>query len=160
MLDATLFNKGQRPAIDVGLSVSRVGSAAQAKAMKQVSGGMKLDLAQFREVEAFAQFGSDLDAATQQQLSRGVRLTEMLKQDVNATLLMEEQVIVLFAGVRGYLDRVDVSSIRAFEVSWLAHIKGSHASLIEAIKTEAAISDASDAKLHELCDSFSSNYSG
>ena len=160
MLDATLFNKGQRPAIDVGLSVSRVGSAAQVKAMKQVSGGMKLDLAQFREVEAFAQFGSDLDAATQQQLSRGVRLTEMLKQDVNATLLMEEQVIVLFAGVRGYLDRVDVSSIRAFEVSWLAHIKGSHASLIETIKTEAAISDASDAKLHELCDSFSSNYSG
>jgi len=160
MLDATLFNKGQRPAIDVGLSVSRVGSAAQVKAMKQVSGGMKLDLAQFREVEAFAQFGSDLDAATQHQLMRGVRLTEMLKQDVNATLLMEEQVIVLFAGVRGYLDRVDVSSIRAFEVSWLAHIKGEHPNLIATIKNDVVISDATDSKLHELCDAFSNTYSG
>merc|ERR1712178_140279 len=99
-LDSTLFNKGQRPAIDVGLSVSRVGSSAQKKAMKQVSGGMKLDLAQFREVEAFAQFGSDLDAATQQQLNRGSRLTEMLKQDVNVPLSMPEQVVIIFAGVR------------------------------------------------------------
>merc|ERR1711988_1985022 len=141
-LDSTLFNKGQRPAVDVGLSVSRVGSAAQVKAMKQVSGGMKLDLAQFREVEAFAQFGSDLDAATQQQLSRGMRLTEMLKQDVNATLLMEEQVVILFAGVRGYLDRIDVDSIRAFEEAWLAHIKGSHAGILAAIKSELAMSEA------------------
>lgn len=160
MLDATLFNKGQRPAVDVGLSVSRVGSAAQVKAMKQVSGGMKLDLAQFREVEAFAQFGSDLDAATQQQLSRGIRLTEMLKQDVNSTLLMEEQVIILFAGARGYLDRVDVASIRDFESAWLAHIKGTHTSLIEGIKNDLTISDTTEAKLHELCDSFSSNYAG
>jgi proton translocating ATP synthase F1 alpha subunit len=160
MLDATLFNKGQRPAVDVGLSVSRVGSAAQVKAMKQVSGGMKLDLAQFREVEAFAQFGSDLDAATQQQLSRGMRLTEMLKQDVNATLLMEEQVVILFAGVRGYLDRIDVDSIRAFEQAWLAHIKGSHAGILEAIKSEGAMSEATESKLTELCDSFSSNFAG
>merc|ERR1711998_705987 len=140
-LDSTLFNKGQRPAVDVGLSVSRVGSAAQVKAMKQISGGMKLDLAQFREVEAFAQFGSDLDAATQQQLNRGMRLTEMLKQDVNATLLMEEQVVILFAGVRGYLDRIDVDSIRAFEEAWLAHIKGSHAGILAAIKSELAMSE-------------------
>ena len=160
MLDATLFNKGQRPAVDVGLSVSRVGSSAQVKAMKQVSGGMKLDLAQFREVEAFAQFGSDLDAATQQQLSRGMRLTEMLKQDVNATLLMEEQVVILFAGVRGYLDRIDVDSIRAFEEAWLAHIKGSHAGILAAIKSELAMSEATESKLTELCDSFSSNFAG
>ena len=160
MLDATLFNKGQRPAIDVGLSVSRVGSAAQDKAMKQVSGSMKLELAQFREVEAFSQFGSDLDAATQQQLSRGVRLTEMLKQDVNATLLMEEQCVVLFAGVKGYLDRIDVASIRAFETAWLAHIKGSHAAIITSINSDRAISDTTDARLHELCDAFSANFSG
>jgi F-type H+-transporting ATPase subunit alpha len=160
MLDATLFNKGQRPAIDVGLSVSRVGSAAQDKAMKQVSGSMKLELAQFREVEAFSQFGSDLDAATQQQLSRGVRLTEMLKQDVNATLVMEEQCVVLFAGVKGYLDRIDVASIRAFETAWLAHIKGSHAAIITSINSDRAISDTTDARLHELCDAFSANFSG
>merc|ERR1712193_268524 len=111
-LENELFLKGIRPAINVGLSVSRVGSAAQMKAMKQVSGGMKLDLAQFREVEAFAQFGSDLDAATQKQLSRGQRLTEMLKQDINVPLTMQEQVVIIFAGVNGYLDRIDVTSIR------------------------------------------------
>merc|ERR1712100_404695 len=159
-LDSTLFNKGQRPAVDVGLSVSRVGSAAQMKAMKQVSGGMKLDLAQFREVEAFAQFGSDLDAATQKQLPRGQRLTEMLKQDINAPLTTEEQVVVIFAGVRGYLDRVDVSSVRAFEDAWLGFIKGSHGGILDTLKADAEISSATEAKLAELCDSFSSNFGG
>jgi len=159
-LDSTLFNKGQRPAVDVGLSVSRVGSAAQVKHMKQISGGMKLDLAQFREVEAFAQFGSDLDAATQQQLSRGQRLTEMLKQDINAPLTTEEQVVIIFAGVRGYLDRVDTSSVRAFEDAWLGFIKGSHGGILDTLKSDAEISPATEAKLAELCDSFSSNFSG
>jgi F0F1-type ATP synthase alpha subunit len=128
--------------------------------MKQVSGGMKLDLAQFREVEAFAQFGSDLDAATQQQLSRGQRLTEMLKQDINVPLTMEEQVVILFAGVRGYLDRIDVSSIRAFEEAWLGFLKGSHANILDTIRTDKELSSGTEAKLAELCDNFTSNFSG
>jgi proton translocating ATP synthase F1 alpha subunit len=159
-LDSTLFNKGQRPAVDVGLSVSRVGSAAQVKAMKQISGGMKLDLAQFREVEAFAQFGSDLDAATQQQLNRGSRLTEMLKQDVNVPLAMEEQVVIIFAGVRGYLDKIDVSSISAFEDAWLSFLKGSHKDLLDAIRTEGELSSANEAKLADLCENMVSNFAG
>jgi len=159
-LDSTLFNKGQRPAVDVGLSVSRVGSAAQGKAMKQISGGMKLDLAQFREVEAFAQFGSDLDAATQQQLSRGSRLTEMLKQDVNNPLPMEEQVCVIFAGVRGYLDKIDVSSIGAFEDAWLSFLRGSHKDLLDAIRTEGELSTANEDKLGGLCENMVSNFAG
>jgi len=158
-LDATLFNKGQRPAVDVGLSVSRVGSAAQAKHMKQISGGMKLDLAQFREVEAFAQFGSDLDAATQQQLSRGQRLTEMLKQDINNPFTPEEQVVIIFAGVRGYLDRVAVSDIGKFETAWLTFIKSSHPGILDALTAEKEISAATEAKLADLCDGFSSNFS-
>merc|ERR1711937_527958 len=159
-LDSTLFNKGQRPAVDVGLSVSRVGSAAQVKAMKQVSGGMKLDLAQFREVEAFAQFGSDLDAATQRQLSRGQRLTEMLKQDINVPLSMQEQVVIIFAGVKGYLDGIDVTSVREFETAWLAFLKGSHGSILESIHAEQSLSAGNEAKLHELCDSFTSSFKG
>jgi proton translocating ATP synthase F1 alpha subunit len=159
-LDSTLFNKGQRPAIDVGLSVSRVGSAAQKKAMKQVSGGMKLDLAQFREVEAFAQFGSDLDAATQQQLSRGQRLTAMLKQDLNTPMSMEDQTVVLFAGVRGYLDRIDVSQIRAFEDAWLGFLKGSHAGILNEIADAAELSSANEAKLMDLCEDFTKNFAG
>merc|ERR1711943_32502 len=159
-LDSTLFNKGQRPAVDVGLSVSRVGSAAQMKAMKQVSGGMKLDLAQFREVEAFAQFGSDLDAATQRQLSRGQGLTEMLKQDINVPLTMQEQVVIIFAGVNGYLDRIDVTSIRAFEAAWLSFLKGSHAGILESIRTEGELSAANEDKLGDLCDNMVSNFAG
>jgi F-type H+-transporting ATPase subunit alpha len=158
-LDATLFNKGQRPAVDVGLSVSRVGSSAQSKHMKQISGGMKLDLAQFREVEAFAQFGSDLDAATQQQLSRGQRLTEMLKQDINNPFTTEEQVVIIFAGVRGYLDRIAVSDIGKFETAWLQFIKSSHGGIMDTLVNEKEISAATEAKLADLCDSFSSNFS-
>merc|ERR1711988_1732881 len=139
-LDSTLFNKGQRPAVDVGLSVSRVGSSAQVKHMKQISGGMKLDLAQFREVEAFAQFGSDLDAATQQQLNRGSRLVEMLKQDQYVPMDIAEQVVLLFAGVEGYLDRIDVASVREFETAWLAFLKGSHGSILESIQADQSLS--------------------
>jgi F0F1-type ATP synthase alpha subunit len=128
--------------------------------MKQISGGMKLDLAQFREVEAFAQFGSDLDAATQQQLNRGSRLTEMLKQDVNVPLAMEEQVVIIFAGVRGYLDKIDVSSISAFEDAWLSFLKGSHKDLLDAIRTEGELSSANEAKLADLCENMVSNFAG
>ena len=124
---------GIRPAINVGLSVSRVGSAAQMKCMKQVSGTMKLDLAQYREVAAFAQFGSDLDAATQQLLSRGVRLTELLKQGQYVPMPVPEQVVTIYAGVRGYLDTVDATKITAFEKAYLAYMKSTHADILEDI---------------------------
>merc|ERR1711861_64908 len=122
-LETELFHKGIRPAVSVGLSVSRVGSAAQIKAMKQVAGTMKLELAQYREVAAFAQFGSDLDAATQQQLNRGVRLYELLKQNQFVPMPAAEQVCVLFAGVRGYLDKVATKEIPRFEQLWLDHMR-------------------------------------
>merc|ERR1711935_590027 len=121
-LEGELFNKGIRPAINVGLSVSRVGSAAQVKSMKQTVSTMKLDLAQYREVQAFAQFGSDLDAATQQLLNRGVRLTELLKQGQYVPMAIEEQVAVIFCGVRGFLDKIDPSKITDFEKKFLEHV--------------------------------------
>merc|ERR1711935_664863 len=158
-LESELFYQGQRPAISVGLSVSRVGSAAQIKAMKQVSGTMKLDLAQFTEVAAFAKFGSDLDAATQQQLNRGVRLQELLKQDQYVPYEAEEQVVILFAGVRGYIDRVDVSQVQAFEKAWLDFIKLSHPDVLSTIKEQKEITKELDEKLSALCDDFSSNFS-
>merc|ERR1711967_192117 len=122
-LESELFYQGQRPAISVGLSVSRVGSAAQVKCMKQVAGTMKLDLAQYREVAAFAKFGSDLDPATQKQLNRGVRLYELLKQGQYVPMEMEEIVVTLFVGVRGFADRVDVAKVSAFSTAWLEFIK-------------------------------------
>merc|ERR1712110_785090 len=122
-LETELFHKGVRPAINVGLSVSRVGSAAQIKAMKQLAGSLKLELAQYREVAAFAQFGSDLDAATQQLLNRGEKLTELLKQKQYVPMPVEEQVCVLYAGVRGYLDKVLTSEISAFEEKYLELIR-------------------------------------
>jgi proton translocating ATP synthase F1 alpha subunit len=157
-LETELFNQGQRPAISVGLSVSRVGSKAQIKAMKQIAGSMKLELAQFREVQAFAQFGSDLDATTQQQLNRGSRLTEMLKQDINLPLPVEEQVVVIFAGVRGFLDRIEVSAIRQFENSWLNFIKTNHKDILTAIREERALSKASEEKLTSLCEAFTTSF--
>lgn len=159
-LESELFYQGQRPAISVGLSVSRVGSAAQVKAMKQVSGTMKLDLAQYQEVAAFAKFGSDLDAATQQQLNRGVRLYELIKQDQYQPMEVEEQVVVLFAGVKGYIDRIDVDQCRQFEADWLSFLKSSHYdSTIGAIKKNMEITPEIEAKLAALCDDFSGNYS-
>jgi len=157
-LESELFYQGQRPAISVGLSVSRVGSAAQVKAMKQVSGTMKLDLAQYREVAAFAKFGSDLDAATQQQLNRGVRLYELIKQDQYQPMEVEEQVVVLFAGVRGYIDRVDVSQVTEFEKAWLQFLKTSHGAVLSEIKEKREISASLDEKLSALCDEFSSSF--
>jgi len=140
-LETELFYRGIRPAINVGLSVSRVGSAAQIKAMKQVSGSMKLELAQYREVAAFAQFGSDLDASTQQQLNRGERLTELLKQKQYIPMPAEEQVCVLFAGVRGYLDRIATSDIGTFEKGYLDHLRSKYSSLLDTIRIEGKLDD-------------------
>ncbi|XP_043788647.1 ATP synthase subunit alpha, mitochondrial [Apis laboriosa] len=159
-LETELFYKGIRPAINVGLSVSRVGSAAQTKAMKQVAGSMKLELAQYREVAAFAQFGSDLDAATQQLLNRGVRLTELLKQGQYVPMAIEEQVAVIYCGVRGYLDKMEPTKITAFEKEFLAHIRTSQRDLLNTIAKDNTISEASDAKLKQVVTDFLASFSG
>lgn len=157
-LETELFNEGQRPAISVGLSVSRVGSAAQIKAMKQIAGTMKLELAQFREVQAFAQFGSDLDATTQQQLNRGVRLTEMLKQGLNVPLSVEDQIVIIYLGVRGFLDKIAVNKINTFEINWLNFIKNNHSNILEEILTKKEISKELDKKLNTLATDFTNNF--
>ncbi|XP_003974858.1 LOW QUALITY PROTEIN: ATP synthase subunit alpha, mitochondrial-like [Takifugu rubripes] len=157
-LETELFYKGIRPAINVGLSVSRVGSAAQTRAMKQVAGTMKLELAQYREVAAFAQFGSDLDAATQQLLNRGVRLTELLKQGQYSPMAIEEQVTVIYAGVRGHLDKMEPSKITKFEKAFLQHILSQHQDLLAAIRADGMISEASDAKLKQIVLNFLSSF--
>ncbi|XP_070760251.1 ATP synthase subunit alpha, mitochondrial-like isoform X1 [Enoplosus armatus] len=157
-LETELFYKGIRPAINVGLSVSRVGSAAQTRAMKQVAGTMKLELAQYREVAAFAQFGSDLDAATQQLLNRGVRLTELLKQGQYSPMAIEEQVTVIYAGVRGHLDKMEPSKITKFEKAFLQHILSQHQDLLSAIRADGKISEASDAKLKQIVLTFLSSF--
>ncbi|XP_020486175.1 ATP synthase subunit alpha, mitochondrial-like [Labrus bergylta] len=157
-LETELFYKGIRPAINVGLSVSRVGSAAQTKAMKQVAGTMKLELAQYREVAAFAQFGSDLDAATQQLLNRGVRLTELLKQGQYCPMAIEEQVTVIYAGVRGHLDKMEPSKITRFEKAFLQHILSQHQDLLSAIRADGMISETSDAKLKQIVLTFLSSF--
>ncbi|XP_017054298.1 ATP synthase subunit alpha, mitochondrial [Drosophila ficusphila] len=159
-LETELFYKGIRPAINVGLSVSRVGSAAQTKAMKQVAGSMKLELAQYREVAAFAQFGSDLDAATQQLLNRGVRLTELLKQGQYVPMAIEDQVAVIYCGVRGHLDKMDPAKITKFEKEFLQHIKTSEQALLDTIAKDGAISEASDAKLKDVVSKFMSTFQG
>ena len=139
-LETELF-KGIRPAVNVGLSVSRVGSAAQIKAMKQVSGSIKLDLAQFREMEAFSQFASDLDQSTKDLLERGRRLTEILKQPQYKPLKVEQQVIVIFAGVRGFLDKIPVSDITKFEEFLLEKIKNENKDLLEKIEKEKSLNE-------------------
>ncbi|KAK8764968.1 ATP synthase F(1) complex subunit alpha, mitochondrial-like [Amblyomma americanum] len=158
-LETELFYKGIRPAINVGLSVSRVGSAAQTKAMKQVAGSMKLELAQYREVAAFAQFGSDLDAATQQLLNRGVRLTELLKQGQYTPMAIEDQVAVIYTGVRGYLDKLDPSHINEFEKEFLQHVRSHHKDILTTIAQEGHISESTDAKLKSIVTSFVANFS-
>jgi len=157
-LETELFNSGIRPAINVGLSVSRVGSAAQIKGMKQVAGTMKLDLAQFREVAAFAQFGSDLDAATQFQLLRGQRLQEILKQPQYVPMKVAEQVAVLFAGVRGYLDKIDIKDVGRYEQEFRAHIKGAAPGLIDQLTADGHITDATEAQLHDLYKKFNETF--
>ena len=140
--------------MNVGLSVSRVGSAAQTKAMKQVAGKIKGELAQYREMAAFAQFGSDLDAATQKLLNRGARLTELLKQPQFSPLKMEEQVVSIYAGVNGYLDALPVSKVRDFEEGLLRMMRDKHGDILEAIRTEKAISDATMPKLKAAVDAY------
>ncbi|RVD82741.1 uncharacterized protein DFL_007156 [Arthrobotrys flagrans] len=153
-LESELFFKGIRPAINVGLSVSRVGSSAQVKAMKQVAGSLKLFLAQYREVAAFAQFGSDLDASTKSTLARGERLTELLKQPQYTPMGVEEQIPLIFAGVRGHLDKVPVNKIQAFERDFLAHLKSSEAGLLEEIKTQGVLSKELEDKLTTVVSTF------
>ena len=157
-LETDLFYQGIRPAVNVGLSVSRVGSAAQTKAMKQVAGKIKGELAQYRELAAFAQFGSDLDAATQATLNRGARLTELLKQPQYSPLQMEEQVIVIFAGTAGYLDKIAVDQVGRFEEELLRHAHSDHADLLKTIRDEKKLSDDSEAKLKSLLDTFAKNF--
>merc|ERR1711877_25538 len=157
-LETELFYKGIRPAINVGLSVSRVGSAAQTKSMKQVAGSMKLELAQYREVAAFAQFGSDLDAATQQLLNRGVRLTELLKQGQYVPMAIEDQVAVIYCGVRGFLDKVDPSKITDFEKQFLAHVKGTQQALLDKIASDGMLTPDSDAALNKVVTEFMASY--
>ena len=153
-LETDLFYQGIRPAVNVGLSVSRVGSAAQVKAMKQVAGKIKGELAQYREMAAFAQFGSDLDASTQKLLNRGARLTELLKQPQFSPLKTEEQVVAIYAGVNGYLDAIPVSKVRDFEEGLLRNFKDKHMDIMDAIRTEKAISDATGVKLKAAVDAF------
>ncbi|KAI9332262.1 ATP synthase subunit alpha [Pilaira anomala] len=151
-LEAELFFKGIRPAINVGLSVSRVGSAAQTKAMKQVAGSMKLFLAQYREVAAFAQFGSDLDASTQFLLNRGARLTELLKQPQYSPLSIQAQVPIIFAGVNGYLDKIPVGKVVDWEKDFISHFATQQKEILEEIRTQGVISKELEAKLREVCD--------
>jgi F-type H+/Na+-transporting ATPase subunit alpha len=157
-LETELFYQGIRPAVNVGLSVSRVGSAAQTKAMKKVAGRIKGELAQYREMAAFAQFGSDLDATTQRLLNRGSRLTELLKQAQFSPLKMEEQVVVIYAGVNGYLDPLPVNRIKAFEDGLLAHFRSKHADILEAIRDSGDLSDAVAAKLKSAVESFAKSF--
>ena len=153
-LETDLFYQGIRPALNVGISVSRVGSAAQIKAMKQVAGAIKGELAQYREMAAFAQFGSDLDAATQRLLNRGEKLTELLKQDQFSPLAVEEQVIVIYAGVNGYLDKLETADVRRFEEELLRTFRDAHAGLLETIRTEKALSDETQGTLKDAVESF------
>jgi F-type H+-transporting ATPase subunit alpha len=157
-LETDLFYQGIRPAVNVGLSVSRVGSSAQTKAMKKVAGRIKGELAQYREMAAFAQFGSDLDATTQRLLNRGARLTELLKQPQFSPLKMEEQVCVIYAGVNGYLDPMDVARVRPFESGLLALLRNKHADLLDSIRKSGDLSDADATKLKGLVDGYAKTF--
>jgi F-type H+-transporting ATPase subunit alpha len=157
-LEAELFYKGIRPAINVGLSVSRVGSAAQLKSMKQVAGSLKLFLAQYREVAAFAQFGSDLDAATKQTLNRGERLTELLKQKQYSPMAVNEMVPLIFAGVNGYLDHVPVNKILQWESDFLASLKSNNTDMLAQIEKEGALSKDLESQLKEVVESFTKSF--
>jgi F-type H+-transporting ATPase subunit alpha len=157
-LETDLFYQGIRPAVNVGLSVSRVGSAAQTKAMKKVAGRIKGELAQYREMAAFAQFGSDLDATTQRLLNRGARLTELLKQPQFSPLKMEEQAVVIYAGVHGYLDPLPVERVRAFEEGLLGLMRTQHADILTAIRDSRDLDDATAAKLKAAVDDYAKSF--
>ena len=158
-LETELFFSGIRPAINVGLSVSRVGSAAQTKAMKKVAGKIKLELAQYREMAAFSQFASDLDASTKQLLARGERLTELLKQDQYVPMSVADQVLSLYSGVRGFLDKIDLAKITDFQVKFLEGLRADHSDIFEEINNTGNFSDESDKKIEGYLEKFTSNYS-
>jgi len=153
-LETELFNQGIRPAVNVGLSVSRVGSAAQTKAMKKVAGSIKLELAQYREMAAFAQFGSDLDASTQKLLNRGSKLTELLKQYQYSPMTVAEQVISVFTGVRGYLDDVELSEIKNFEVQILEKIKSEKPDIIDSIQSSGKLEKNIEESLIQIIEEY------
>ena len=157
-LETELFNQGIRPAINVGLSVSRVGSSAQTKAMKKVSGSMKLELAQYREMAAFAQFGSDLDASTQQLLNRGSKLTELLKQKQYSPMTVAEQVISVFCGVKGYLDDIDLKDVAEFESKIIEKCKSDKPEIIESILTSGKLEEDKEKLLVEVITQLKGNF--
>jgi len=157
-LETELFFQGVRPAVNVGISVSRVGSAAQIKAMKQVAGSIKLELAQYREMAAFAQFGSDLDASTQKLLNRGSKLTELLKQGQYSPLKVEEQVVSIFTGVKGYLDDIENSKIKDFEEQLLSSIKSQAPEILKNIVSSGKLDEENETKLKEFIDNFKKDF--
>ena len=158
-LETELFFSGIRPAINVGLSVSRGGSAAQTKAMKKVAGKIKLELAQYREMAAFSQFASDLDASTKQLLARGERLTELLKQDQYVPMSVADQVLSLYSGVRGFLDKIEISKITDFQVKFLEGLRADHSDIFDEINNTGNFSDESDKKIEDYLEKFTANYS-
>jgi F-type H+-transporting ATPase subunit alpha len=157
-LETDLFYSGVRPAVNVGLSVSRVGGAAQIKAMKQVAGTLRLDLAQYRELQAFAQFGSDLDEATQRQISRGARLVEVLKQDQYQPVEVARQVVVIYAATRGYIDQIPVESVRRYEQELMSYVDNSHPDLLTLIKEKKQLSDEVQDKLKVVLEEFKGKF--
>lgn len=157
-LEPNLFNAGVRPAINVGLSVSRVGGAAQIKAMKQVAGSLRLDLAQYRELAAFAQFGSDLDKATQQKLNRGARLVELLKQPQYQPMVDYEQVVSIYAATKGFMDEVPVENVRVFESGFLEFMRSSKAALLDEIKEKKALDASIEEKLQAAIEEFKKDF--
>jgi F-type H+/Na+-transporting ATPase subunit alpha len=157
-LDADMFNSGQRPAVDLGISVSRVGGAAQIKAMKQVVGSLKIDMAQYRELAAFAQFSSDLDAQTKAQLERGQRITEILKQNWENPMSVIDQVMVFWAIKNGYLDSVIIDQVKEWELAFATHLKEKHAALVKTVAKEQKISEAIEAELHQILKTFNQSH--
>jgi F-type H+-transporting ATPase subunit alpha len=157
-LEPNLFNNGIRPAINVGISVSRVGGNAQIKAMKKISGTLRLDLAQFRELESFAKFGSDLDKATQQQLKRGERLVEVLKQPQYVPMDIEKQVVIIFAATNGYLDEIAVSGLREYELQLLSEMENLHSGILDEIRTRKEMTDDTKAKLEKVLKDFTDRF--
>jgi F-type H+/Na+-transporting ATPase subunit alpha len=155
-LEGDLFYSGVRPAINVGISVSRVGGNAQIKAMRQVAGRLRLDLAQYRALAAFAQFGSDLDKSTLAQLTRGERMVELLKQGQFAPMPVEKQVLSIWAGANGYLDDVPVAAVRKFETEWLGYLTSSYGEVVHNVATKKAISEEDERRLHEAAKAFKS----
>jgi F-type H+-transporting ATPase subunit alpha len=157
-LETDLFNQGVRPAINVGVSVSRVGGAAQIKAMKEVAGSLRLDLSQYRELESFAAFASDLDETSKKQLDRGARLVELLKQPQHQPMPVEEQVVAIFLGTRGHLDSVPVDDVRRFETEFLDHVRGSHEEILKDIRESKTLSDETSDKLEDVINQFKKGF--